>query len=109
MRGWRNYIGRERIGVYAEMRISQDLGSDTRRSRTMTKNLALAASVVMLMATSGQAFASSTAVNRYDRSEAIVRADRQAVDVFNAFDPAMATQTAEPDAYRYHGGPKFND
>jgi hypothetical protein len=24
-------------------------------------------------------------------------------------DPAMAAQTAEPDAYRYHGGPKSND
>ena len=75
----------------------------------MTKNIALAASVIMLMATSGQAFASTTAVNRNDRPEAIVSLDRQAADVFNAFDPAMATQTAEPDAYRYHGGPKTND
>jgi hypothetical protein len=24
-------------------------------------------------------------------------------------DPAMAAQTAEPNAYRYHGGPKSND
>ena len=24
-------------------------------------------------------------------------------------DPAMETQTAEPNAYRYHGGPKSND
>ena len=75
----------------------------------MTKNLALAASVIMLLAASGQAFASTTAVNRYNRSEAIVPLDRQAADVFNAFDPAMATQMAEPDAHRYHGGPKTND
>jgi len=28
---------------------------------------------------------------------------------FNAIDPPMATQTMEPNAYRYHGGPKYND
>jgi hypothetical protein len=31
------------------------------------------------------------------------------VNAFNAFDPAMAAHTAEPNAYRYHGGPKSND
>jgi hypothetical protein len=28
---------------------------------------------------------------------------------FNAFEPAMATQTAAPNTHRYHGGPKYND
>ncbi len=63
----------------------------------MTKNLALAASITMLIAISGQAFADTAS------------SDRQVVNAFNAFDPAMASQTAEPNAYRYHGGPKSND
>jgi hypothetical protein len=34
----------------------------------------------------------------------------QVVHAFSAFDdPAMATQMVEPDAHRYHGGPKSND
>ena len=72
----------------------------------MTKNLALAASIMMLITISGQAFADTNA--RY-WSEATGPSDRQVVYAFNAFDPAMATQTAEPNAYRYHGGPKSND
>jgi hypothetical protein len=36
--------------------------------------------------------------------------DQQVVHAYDAFDdPAMATQMVEPDAYRYHGGPKYND
>jgi hypothetical protein len=32
------------------------------------------------------------------------------VHAFSAFDdPAMATQMVEPEAHRYHGGPKSND
>jgi hypothetical protein len=27
----------------------------------------------------------------------------------NAMAPSHVTQSAEPNAYRYHGGPKFND
>jgi hypothetical protein len=46
----------------------------------MIKTLALAVSVTMLIAVSGQ-----------------------------AFDRAMTTQTAQPNAHRYHGGPKSND
>jgi hypothetical protein len=39
----------------------------------------------------------------------IYRSDHQAVRAFNAIDPPMATQTMEPSAHRYHGGPKSND
>jgi hypothetical protein len=74
----------------------------------MTKNLALAASVAMLIAISGQAFAETAAPNTW-YAEATSPSDRQAVYAFNSFDPATAAQTAEPSAYRYHGGPKSND
>jgi hypothetical protein len=73
----------------------------------MTKNLALAASVVMLVAISGQASAQTVAARYW--SEATGPSDRQATYAFNAFDSMMATQPNEPDAYRYHGGPKYND
>jgi hypothetical protein len=64
----------------------------------MTKKLALAASMVMLMTISGQAFAETAAPS-----------DRQAVYAVNAFDRAGATDTDATNAYRYHGGPKYND
>ena len=64
----------------------------------MTINLALAASMVMLMTISGQAFAETAAPSH-----------RQAVYAFNAFDRAAATDTHATNAYRYHGGPKYND
>jgi len=73
----------------------------------MTKILALAASVMMLVAISGQAFAQTAAPNAH--YEATGPSDRQAVYAFNAFGSMMATQTDEPNAYRYHGGPKYND
>jgi hypothetical protein len=73
----------------------------------MTKILALAASVMMLVAISGQAFAETAAPNA--RYKATGPSDRQAAYAFDAFDPATATQTDEPNAYRYHGGPKYND
>jgi len=75
----------------------------------MTKNLALAASITMLIAISGQAFADTASPNARYWSNATGSSDRQVVNAFNAFDPAMAAQTAEPNAYRYHGGPKSND
>jgi hypothetical protein len=75
----------------------------------MTKNLALVASIMTLIAISGQAFADTAPKNAQNSPEATSSSDRQVVDVFNAFDPANATQTTEPNAYRYHGGPKSND
>jgi hypothetical protein len=74
----------------------------------MTRKFALAASVAMLIAISGQAFAETTAPNAW-YAEATSPSDRQALYAFNAFDPATAAQTAEPSVYRYHGGPKSND
>jgi hypothetical protein len=99
------------IGVlYAAMCISRQSWILTREGkRAMTKNLALAASVTMLIAISGQAFADTAPKNVRYLPEATGLSDRQVVYAFNAFDPAMATQTAEPNAYRYHGGPKSND
>ncbi len=64
----------------------------------MTKKLALAASMVMLMTFSGQAFAETAAPS-----------DRQAAYTFNAFDQAVATDTDATNARPYHGGPKYND
>ena len=71
----------------------------------MMKNCTLAASIVMLTTISGQTFAEAAAPN----AEATSHSDPQAVYAFNAFDRAVATETAEQNAYRYHGGPKSND
>ena len=63
----------------------------------MTKKLALAASMVMLMTISGQAFAETAAPS-----------NQQAASAVAAFDRTIATDTAAT-AYQYHGGPKYND
>jgi hypothetical protein len=82
--------------------------------RAMTKKLALAASIMTLIAISGQAFADTAPKNARYWPEA-TRASGPQIDAFNAFDPVIATQTTdvtqttEPNAYRYHGGPKSND
>ena len=73
------------------------------------KNLALAASVMMLVAISGQAFAETAAQHARDWSESTGPSDRQAGNAYNAFDSTMAPQADEPYAHRYHGGPKYND
>jgi len=75
----------------------------------MTKNLALAASIAMLMTISGQALAETAAPNAWYESKAASPSAEQAVYAVNAFDRTVATETAEPNAYRYHGGPKSND
>ena len=75
----------------------------------MMRNLALAASVMTLIAISGQAFADTAPPSEPHWSEATGASDGQAADVFNAFDATGATQADEPNAYRYHGGPKSND
>ena len=71
----------------------------------MMKSFALAASMTMLVAISGQAFAATDTPNARYRPEATGPSDQQ---VLNAFDSAMATQTDEPNAHRYCGGPKSN-
>jgi hypothetical protein len=85
-------------------------GYDTTGNRAMTtKNLALAASIMMLATISGQALAGTAAPKAQYWRAATGRSDHQAVRAFNAIDPPMATQTMEPNAHRYHGGPKYND
>ena len=76
----------------------------------MVKNLTLAASIIALVAISGQAFARTTGSNTQYRPEVANSLDQQVVPAYGAFDdPWMATQIAEPYAHRYHGGPKYND
>jgi hypothetical protein len=76
----------------------------------MMKNLALTASIIALVAISGQAFARTTGSNTQYRPEAANSLDQQVVPAYGAFDdPWMATQITQPYAHRYHGGPKYND
>ncbi|WP_154073359.1 hypothetical protein [Bradyrhizobium erythrophlei] len=94
---------------HENLRITQRSGILTQQgNRTMTKNLALAASIMMLVAISGQAFAGTAAPNARYWPKAIAPSDRQAVSAYNAYDRAVATETVEPNAHRYYGGPKSN-
>jgi hypothetical protein len=68
----------------------------------MKKNIMLAASMMMLVAISGQAFARTAVTSEH-------HSGRQAADTFNAFDTTLATPAAAPIAHRYEGGPKSND
>ena len=74
----------------------------------MMKNLVLTASIIAMVAISGQAFARATGANTRYLPEVATSSD-QAVSAYAFDNPAMAAQMAEPDAYRYHGGPKYND
>ena len=76
----------------------------------MMKTLALTASIIAMVAISGQAFARTTGSNARYVPQAVNSSDQQLVPAYDAFDDqSMATQMVEPDAYRYHGGPKYND
>jgi len=70
----------------------------------MTTKIALIASV-MLIALSGAAVAGSARVSLHGSA---VPASRQSADPFKSFDSAALTSSAQPNAYRYHGGPKSN-
>jgi len=72
------------------------------------KNLTLAASIVMV-AISGVASAHAAGTTTRDWSVAAGHSDQQMRSAFNASYLAMATQTVETNAHRYHGGPKSND
>jgi hypothetical protein len=74
----------------------------------MIKNFALTASIIAMVAISGQAFARATGSNTRYLPEVATSSD-QVVSGYAFDNPAMAAQMAEPDAYRYHGGPKYND
>jgi hypothetical protein len=91
------HISLNRIGIPCR-EVPRNPGATAQGTRIVTKNLALAASMVILMTISGQAFARTA-----------VLSDQQAAYAFNAFDRVAATETAAPDAHRYHGGPKYND
>jgi hypothetical protein len=66
------------------------------------KNLILAASITTLIAVSG--IASARPAGSYTRNWTVTtgRSDQQVKGAFT-------TQTVEPNAHRYHGGPKSND
>ena len=68
----------------------------------MMKKLALTASIITMVAISGQAFARATGSNTRYGLEVATSSDQQVV-------PATVAQTAGPEAYAYHGGPKYND
>jgi hypothetical protein len=74
-----------------------------------TKNLAVAASITMLVAISGLASARAAGSDSRDWPATTGRSDQQVRRAFNASYPAMATQTIGANAHRYHGGPKSND
>jgi hypothetical protein len=75
----------------------------------MTKNFALAASIAMLMTISGQALAETAAPNAWYGPEATSPSAWQTAYADNTFNGTVATETAQADAYHYHGGPKSND
>jgi hypothetical protein len=74
------------------------------------KKIVLATAIVMLAATSGQAFARSAGPTPRQEAAAEQQAyiDQRAYDAFDAFDE-MVPQMTNAEAHRYHGGPKSND
>jgi hypothetical protein len=92
------------------MRISSPPGiCYSQGNETMMKTLALTASIITMVAISGQAFARATGSNIRYWPEVATSSGQQVVSAYNAFDDPTATQMVESDAYRYHGGPKYND
>jgi len=71
----------------------------------MTKTLALAASMVLLVAISGRAFAGSGQLNARSLLEAAGPVDRETANASNVLEQERTTRNS----YRYHGGPKSND
>ena len=74
-----------------------------------TRNLALAASIMMLATISGLSSARAAGSDSRDWPATTGRSDQQVRRAFNASYPAMAPQTVAANAHRYHGGPKSND
>jgi hypothetical protein len=66
------------------------------------KTITLAASMMVLVAISGQALAGTTAADAAHRAHASA-----SPTAMHAYDAVPAT--AQPNAHRYHGGPKVND
>jgi hypothetical protein len=72
----------------------------------MVRKIILAASTVVLVAISGQAFAYSVVAPKPAHQ---VTFEEQVPRAFDAFDRTSARLAGEPDTYHYHGGPKSND
>lgn len=66
------------------------------------KTITLAASMMVLVAISGQALAGTAAAEAWHRAHASA-----SPTAMHAYDAVPAT--AQPNAHRYHGGPKVND
>jgi len=69
----------------------------------MMKTITLAASVIALVAISGQAFAGTATAAAWRHSQTSTKP--QAMRAFNAVAPA----TVDANTHQYHGGPKAND
>ena len=69
----------------------------------MMKTIMLAASMTVLVAISGQALAGTAAADAWHRAHA--SASPTAMHAYDSVAPVVA----EPNAHRYHGGPKVND
>jgi hypothetical protein len=75
----------------------------------MTKNILLAASIMLLVTIPGQAFARTAGTSEPHWRHVTATSGRQTADTFNAFNATMATSPAAPATHRYEGGPKTND
>jgi hypothetical protein len=75
------------------------------------KNLALAASLIALVAISGPAFAGTTRANTWPETASPWDGqwDAQSARAFRASHASMQTETAVINTHPYHGGPKYND
>jgi hypothetical protein len=71
----------------------------------MERNIPVAASIIVLIATLGAADARTAARSHRSHVPAIGQGARRLF----SFDLAVSTSAAEPNAHRYHGGPKSND
>jgi hypothetical protein len=71
----------------------------------MERTITVTASIIALIATLGAADAGT--VSRSHRSP--VPASGQAAHRLNSLDSTVSTSAAEPNARRYHGGPKSSD
>ena len=74
----------------------------------IAKRLALATSIILLTAISGQAYArTANPGDKYWTNAAYASSEVRHPE--NAFGSAMPSQATEGNAHRYHGGPKSND
>ena len=71
----------------------------------MMKTITFAASVIALVAISGQAFAGTATAAAWRHSQAST--NPEAMRAFNAV--AMTPTTVDANTHHYHGGPKVND